>query len=76
MVLLQGARRILIKGGIVLTLDRQIGDFAQADVLIEDGRIDTKPWITHRAGFAELPEIFPSYTKPETGVIKAIVEVD
>ena len=36
---LQGARRILLKGGIVLTLDRQIGDFAQADVLIEDGKI-------------------------------------
>src|SRR5438876_405128 len=36
---LQGARRVLIKGGIVLTLDRQVGDFAQADVLIEDGRI-------------------------------------
>src|SRR5262249_42494394 len=36
---LQSARRILLKGGIVLTLDRQIGDFAQADVLIEDGKI-------------------------------------
>jgi 5-methylthioadenosine/S-adenosylhomocysteine deaminase len=35
----QGQRRILLKGGIVLTLDRQIGDFAQADVLIEDGKI-------------------------------------
>jgi 5-methylthioadenosine/S-adenosylhomocysteine deaminase len=32
-------RRILLKGGVVLTLDRQIGDFAQADVLIEDGKI-------------------------------------
>jgi 5-methylthioadenosine/S-adenosylhomocysteine deaminase len=31
--------RILIKGGLVLTLDRQIGDFARADVLIEDGKI-------------------------------------
>ncbi|MCL2429270.1 MAG: amidohydrolase family protein, partial [Alphaproteobacteria bacterium] len=31
--------RILIKGGVVLTLDRQIGDFARADVLIEDGKI-------------------------------------
>src|SRR5712691_699533 len=39
LVRLQGARRILIKGGIVLTLDRQVGDFAQADVLIEDGKI-------------------------------------
>jgi len=36
---LQGARRILFKGGVVLSLDRQIGDFAQADVLIEDGTI-------------------------------------
>jgi hypothetical protein len=35
----QGARRVLIKGGVVLTLDRQVGDFAQADVLIEDGKI-------------------------------------
>jgi cytosine/adenosine deaminase-related metal-dependent hydrolase len=35
----QGARRILLKGGLVLSLDRQVGDFATADVLIEDGRI-------------------------------------
>ena len=44
--------------------------------LIEEGTIDTNPWITHRAGFDELPGIFPTYTKPETGVIKAIVELD
>jgi 5-methylthioadenosine/S-adenosylhomocysteine deaminase len=35
----QGARRILLKGGVVLTLDRQVGDFAEGDVLIEGGRI-------------------------------------
>jgi cytosine/adenosine deaminase-related metal-dependent hydrolase len=32
-------RRVLLKGGVVLTLDRQAGDFASADVLIEDGKI-------------------------------------
>ena len=32
-------RRILLKGGVVLTLDRGVGDFAQADLLIEDGKI-------------------------------------
>src|SRR5215471_5038087 len=32
-------RRILLKGGVVLTLDRGVGDFAQADVLIESGQI-------------------------------------
>src|ERR1700733_7351961 len=30
---LQGARRILIKGGTVLTQDRAVGDFAAADIL-------------------------------------------
>jgi 5-methylthioadenosine/S-adenosylhomocysteine deaminase len=40
------ARRIVLKGGIVLTLDRGVGDFAQADVLIEDGRIrEVRPGI-------------------------------
>jgi 5-methylthioadenosine/S-adenosylhomocysteine deaminase len=36
---LQAQRRILLKGGVVLTLDRLVGDFARADVLIEDGKI-------------------------------------
>ena len=36
---LQGQRRILIKGAVVLTQDRQVGDFARADILIEDGKI-------------------------------------
>jgi len=41
-----GQRRILIKGGVVLSLDRAVGDFAQADVLIEDGRIrEVRPGI-------------------------------
>lgn len=51
-------------------------DFDRIIGLIEEGRIDTRPWITHRTPFAELIGNFPSYTKPETGVIKAVVEVD
>ncbi|HEY8867212.1 MAG TPA: amidohydrolase family protein [Solirubrobacteraceae bacterium] len=31
--------RLLIRGGAVLTLDRALGDFDRADVLVEDGRI-------------------------------------
>jgi 2-desacetyl-2-hydroxyethyl bacteriochlorophyllide A dehydrogenase len=50
-------------------------DFARIIKLIEDGQIDTRPWITHRTGFDELIDVFPSYTRPETGVIKAVVEV-
>ena len=33
------ARRVLLQGGIVLSLDRQVGDFAKGDVLIEGTRI-------------------------------------
>ena len=50
-------------------------DFTRIIGLIEQGRIDTKPWITHRVAFEELIDAFPSYTQPETGVIKAIVDV-
>ncbi len=51
-------------------------DFARIIGLIEEGRIDTAPWITHRTDLGGLAEAFPSYTRPETGVIKAMVEVD
>ena len=50
-------------------------DFARIIRLIEDGRLDTRPWITHRAAFDELIDVFPGFTRPETGVIKAVVEV-
>ena len=51
------------------------GDFGRIIGLIESGRIDTRPWVTHRTAFEDLIGNFESYTKPETGVIKAIVEV-
>ncbi len=50
-------------------------DFDRIIELIETGRIDTRPWITHRSVFDTIVEDFPSYSKPETGVIKAMVEV-
>lgn len=51
-------------------------DFTRIIRLIEDGTIDTRPWITHRAGFGDMIGQFPTWLKPETGVIKAIVTVE
>ena len=51
------------------------GDFTRIIKLIEDGKIDTKPWITHHAAFDEMIDVFPKWTLPETGVIKAVVEI-
>ncbi len=64
------------EGTLLCSRNALPGDFTRIIGLIEDGRIVTAPWITHRSGFDELPGIFPSYTRPESGVIKAIVEVD
>jgi 2-desacetyl-2-hydroxyethyl bacteriochlorophyllide A dehydrogenase len=50
-------------------------DFARIISLVETGRIDTTAWITHRATFADAVTEFPRWTKPETGVIKAMIEV-
>jgi len=50
-------------------------DFTRIIHLLEGGRIDTKPWITHRATFDDVVMKFPEWTKPETGVIKAMIEM-
>lgn len=50
-------------------------DFSRIIALIESGRIDTAPWITHRAGFERMIAEFPGWLQPGAGVIKAIVSV-
>lgn len=64
------------EGTLLCSRNALPADFPRIIGLIEDGRINTGPWITHRAAFDDLPGIFPSYTKPETGVIKAVIEID
>lgn len=41
---------------------------------VRTGRVDTAPWITHRATFDDMVERFPSWLLPDTGVIKAVVD--
>lgn len=49
------------------------GDFTRIIQLIEEGRIDTQRWITHRGTYATMIDAFPGWTRPENGVIKAMV---
>ncbi len=51
------------------------GDFTRIIRHIEDGQINTSPWITHQASFDDMIHVFPSWTQPDTGVIKAVVSV-
>lgn len=48
-------------------------EFRRVIALIESGRIDTAPWVTHRAPLADVPGEFASWTRPETGVVKAMI---
>lgn len=50
-------------------------DFRRIIKLIENGTINTDPWITHRTSFDRVIEEFETFTQPESGVIKAIIEV-
>ena len=50
-------------------------DFGRIIQLIEDGTIDTNPWVTHRTTFDTVIDEFEVFTKPESGVIKAVIEV-
>lgn len=51
------------------------GDFPRILSLIREGRVRTAPWITHRAGWQELPEQMRAWTRPGSGVVKAVVSV-
>ncbi|MFM8216207.1 MAG: zinc-binding alcohol dehydrogenase family protein [Pirellula sp.] len=50
-------------------------DFPYIIGLIEAGTIKTDPWITHRTDFDHVLKDFDSFTRPESGVLKAIIEV-
>lgn len=52
------------------------GDFRRIIDLIRGGQIDTRPWISHRLEFADVPNQFEALTRPETGVIKAMIDLD
>ena len=49
-------------------------DFAWAIRMVEQGRIDLAPWITHRAPADAVPGEFASWLDPARGVVKAVVE--
>jgi 2-desacetyl-2-hydroxyethyl bacteriochlorophyllide A dehydrogenase len=51
-------------------------DFRRIIELVERGVVDTTPWITHRARLEEVPAEFEGWTRPESGVLKAMIAVE
>ena len=50
-------------------------DFSNVIAGIESGRVNTSGFVTHKASLEETPAKFPSWPKPETGCIKAVVSI-
>ncbi len=50
-------------------------DFARIIALIEDGTIDTTPWVTHRIDFDDVADEFPTMIDPASKVLKAMINI-
>lgn len=64
------------EGTLLCSRNALPADFTRIIGLIQSGQINTQAWITHRCSLWELPDVMPTYLKPETGVVKAMVTVD
>ena len=49
--------------------------FREVIRLVEEGLVDTRPWITHRFKLAETPAVFPKDIAGNPAVLKAMIEV-
>ena len=50
-------------------------DFPRIIELIENGTINTDPWITHHIEFNDVAERFEEVTHPSSGALKAVIHV-
>ncbi|MBK8092022.1 MAG: alcohol dehydrogenase catalytic domain-containing protein [Verrucomicrobiaceae bacterium] len=60
---------------LLASRNAQSADFPRILGMIQRGEIDTRPWISHRCDFADLPQHMESWLDPAAGVIKAVTVV-
>jgi 2-desacetyl-2-hydroxyethyl bacteriochlorophyllide A dehydrogenase len=65
------ARETSLLGSRNATLE----DFHEVFAAMRAGLVPTDALATHRASLEESPGLFPEWIKPETGVIKALIEI-
>ena len=51
-------------------------DFEQVIRILEQGLVDIKPFITHRFSLDDTPQRLPELISPESGAIKAMIDLD
>lgn len=60
---------------LLATRNSQTKDFRRIITLMESGAVDTRPWITHQAGFEDMIGAFPTWLEPDQGVVKAMMKM-
>jgi 2-desacetyl-2-hydroxyethyl bacteriochlorophyllide A dehydrogenase len=60
---------------ILATRNSTSREFRHVLALLQEGRLDTAAWITHRMPAAALPSDFSRWLEPESGLIKGVVEL-
>jgi threonine dehydrogenase-like Zn-dependent dehydrogenase len=58
---------------ILATRNALPADFKAILAGMETGKIDTAPWVTHRAPLGMVPHTFEGWTDPRSGVLKAVI---
>lgn len=66
------AREMTLQGSRNATRE----DFEQVRAAVSAGYIDIRRYITHRCGFEDMIGQFCSWLKPESKVMKTVVELD
>jgi 2-desacetyl-2-hydroxyethyl bacteriochlorophyllide A dehydrogenase len=64
-------REATLKGSRNATVE----DFREVLAAIRSGRVQVERLITHRGTLEQAPERFPAWIRPETGVVKAMIEI-
>lgn len=51
-------------------------DFEHVVSCLANGSAKSTAMVTHKTDFIDFPSIFPEWVKPETGVVKAVIEIN
>ncbi|MCH2205187.1 MAG: zinc-binding alcohol dehydrogenase family protein [Lentisphaerales bacterium] len=60
---------------ILCSRNATLEDFARVTDLMREGKVVSTCMVTHRSSFDEMPSVFDDWLIPETGVVKAVVEL-
>ena len=60
---------------LIASRNAHAADFDEIIKLMENGAVNTDPWITHRTTMENLADDFPRFLDPKSGVLKAMIGI-